>query len=70
MSTIRRADLILLMEDGQVIERGTHQELMAANGLYHEMVVRQMMSHGEGSEYTLSFSDNRDAKSISANRPL
>jgi len=55
LSTIRRADLILLMEDGRVIERGTHQELMAAQGLYHEMVVRQMMSHGDEGDYTLSF---------------
>jgi len=55
LSTIRRADLILLMEDGQVIERGTHSELMAAQGLYHEMVVRQMMAHGDEAEYTLSF---------------
>jgi hypothetical protein len=38
-----------------VIERGTHQELMAAQGLYHEMVVRQMMAHGDEAEYTLSF---------------
>ena len=45
LSTIRRADLILLMEDGRVTERGTHDELMAARGAYHEMVVRQAASH-------------------------
>ena len=48
LSTIRRADLILLMENGRITERGTHDELMAARGVYHEMVVRQMESHGEG----------------------
>jgi ATP-binding cassette, subfamily B, bacterial len=48
LSTIHRADLILLMEDGRVIERGTHVELMAARGVYHDMVRRQMESHGEG----------------------
>jgi len=58
LSTIRRADLILLMEDGRILERGTHQELMARQGLYHEMVVRQMMSHGEEGEYTLSFAES------------
>lgn len=42
LSTIRRADLILLMEEGKVTERGTHEELMAARGVYHGMVVRQM----------------------------
>jgi len=45
LSTIRRASLILLMEDGRVMERGTHEELMSARGLYHDMVVRQMESH-------------------------
>jgi ABC-type multidrug transport system fused ATPase/permease subunit len=60
LSTIRRADLILLMEDGRVIERGTHQELMAAQGLYHDMVVRQMMSHGDEADYTLSFQADSD----------
>ena len=44
LSTVRRADLILLMEEGRIIERGTHQELMRARGRYHSMVVRQMDS--------------------------
>jgi ATP-binding cassette subfamily B protein len=48
LSTIHRADLILLMEDGRVIERGTHADLMSARGVYYEMVRRQMESHGEG----------------------
>jgi ATP-binding cassette subfamily B protein/subfamily B ATP-binding cassette protein MsbA len=60
LSTIRRAHLILLMEDGRVIERGTHDELMTARGLYHEMVVRQMTSHSDGAEYTLSFQAETD----------
>jgi ATP-binding cassette subfamily B protein len=42
LSTIQRADLILLMDDGRIVERGTHEELMAARGVYHGMVVRQM----------------------------
>jgi ATP-binding cassette subfamily B protein/subfamily B ATP-binding cassette protein MsbA len=47
LSTIRRASLILLMADGRVVERGTHDELMSARGGYYEMVLRQMESHGE-----------------------
>ncbi len=50
LSTIRRADTILLMEDGRVIERGTHEQLMNARGGYYDMVVRQMESHGENVE--------------------
>jgi ATP-binding cassette subfamily B protein/subfamily B ATP-binding cassette protein MsbA len=53
LSTIGRADLILLMEDGRVIERGTHAQLMAARGVYHEMVVRQMESHRQDDEPVL-----------------
>ena len=45
LSTVRRATLILLMEDGRVIERGSHEELMNARGAYHGMVLRQMESH-------------------------
>ena len=46
LSTVRRADLILLMEDGSVIERGTHESLMRARGEYYRMVLRQM-EHAE-----------------------
>jgi ATP-binding cassette subfamily B protein/subfamily B ATP-binding cassette protein MsbA len=42
LSTVRRADVILLMEDGSITERGSHEELMAARGKYYEMVMRQM----------------------------
>ena len=42
LSTIRRATLILLLENGVIIERGSHDELMAAGGAYRDMVLRQM----------------------------
>jgi ATP-binding cassette subfamily B protein/subfamily B ATP-binding cassette protein MsbA len=50
LSTVRRADLILLMEEGRVIERGTHEELMAARGTYYDMVMRQMAASTEAEE--------------------
>jgi ATP-binding cassette subfamily B protein/subfamily B ATP-binding cassette protein MsbA len=53
LSTVRRADLILLMEDGRVIERGSHKSLLKARGVYYDMVLRQMESHGESVEGVL-----------------
>ncbi len=37
LSTIRKADLILVMKDGDVVEMGNHDELMAKNGAYAEL---------------------------------
>jgi len=54
LSTVRRADLILLLENGHVIERGTHDELMANQGMYYEMVMRQMESASQDAEQVLS----------------
>jgi ATP-binding cassette subfamily B protein/subfamily B ATP-binding cassette protein MsbA len=53
LSTIHRADLILLMEDGRIVERGTHDELMRAGGMYHDMVRRQMEAHARDDDPVL-----------------
>jgi ABC-type multidrug transport system fused ATPase/permease subunit len=37
LSTVRAADLILVIEDGRVVERGTHTELLAAGGRYEQL---------------------------------
>jgi ATP-binding cassette subfamily B protein len=44
LSTIIQADQILVIDDGKVIERGTHAELLAANGLYTELYHTQFAS--------------------------
>ncbi len=41
LSTIQRADLILVVEDGQVVERGRHEELIAIDGRYHQLYTVQ-----------------------------
>ena len=37
LSTIQDSDLILVMQDGQVVEQGNHEQLMRKEGLYHQM---------------------------------
>jgi subfamily B ATP-binding cassette protein MsbA len=41
LSTIRRADQILVVEQGRVVERGTHSELFALGGRYYDLYTRQ-----------------------------
>jgi subfamily B ATP-binding cassette protein MsbA len=41
LSTIRSADQILVLEGGQIVERGTHEELLVANGRYRQLYDKQ-----------------------------
>ena len=41
LSTIQKADMIVVMEKGQIVEQGTHQELMNLNGVYKKLVELQ-----------------------------
>ena len=44
LSTIRDADTILVMQDGEIVERGTHDELYAADGIYRRLCDMQRQS--------------------------
>jgi len=68
LSTIRRADQIMVMEQGRILERGTHEQLYAARGRYYDLYTRQhgveenlFLAPGEG-DAVASNSDGTDSK--------
>ena len=64
LSTIRRADQILVVEQGRIVERGNHAELFALGGRYYDLYTRQhgleanlFLAPGEGDEVPESAGD-------------
>ncbi len=47
LSTITHADVIVVMDQGRLVEVGNHEQLMSRHGLYFDMVERQRQSFGE-----------------------
>ena len=41
LSTVKNADLILVVNDGKIVEQGTHKELLKAKGHYYRLYTRQ-----------------------------
>jgi ABC-type multidrug transport system fused ATPase/permease subunit len=82
LSTIRRADQIMVMEQGQIVEHGTHQQLYAARGRYYDLYTKQhgvennlFLAPGEGDAATLTAAGtpggkNGDVKASDAMRVL
>ena len=50
LSTVRDADQILVVDDGRIVERGRHDELLAAGGLYAELYRTQFASQERGED--------------------
>jgi len=81
LSTIRRADQIMVMEQGQIVERGTHAQLYAARGRYYDLYTRQhgveenlFLAPGEGDAVAVTgdgaVAKNGDVKAGDALRVL
>jgi len=47
LSTVREADWVLVLKDGEIVEQGTHQELMARRGIYQEIYELQLRPQEE-----------------------
>jgi ATP-binding cassette subfamily B protein len=60
LSTIRKADTILVVNDGEIIERGTHEELLSLQGFYHQLHMSQFRGQRppEGSPRSVSVLQN------------
>lgn len=64
LSTVRRADLILVMDGGRIVQRGTHESLMAEGGLYreiHDLQLSQFVESPEEREALELLQRERDA---------
>jgi ABC-type multidrug transport system fused ATPase/permease subunit len=47
LSTVREADLILVLRDGEIVERGSHEELIASPGIYQDIYQLQLLPQEE-----------------------
>ena len=64
LSTIRNADQVLVVEDGQIVERGRHEELLAKKGAYYTLYMRQFVNQQNGDTPAVLEPDNNGHKPV------
>ncbi|XP_048193780.1 ATP-binding cassette sub-family B member 5 [Perognathus longimembris pacificus] len=65
LSTIRGADLIVTIKDGMVVEKGTHAELIAMQGLYYSLAMSQDIKKVDENTESMTCSAERDTNTAS-----
>ncbi len=64
LRSVQMADLILVLKDGQIVERGTHRELLAREGFYHQLYTLQFQYQEGWSESDIADSTATDEDAI------
>ncbi len=54
LSTVKQADMILVMDGGRIVEQGSHADLLAKNGLYRQIYELQLRDQEEWNEESLA----------------
>ena len=65
LSTVKDADRVVVLDDGCVVERGTHRELVASDGLYRQLVERQFLVTEDGANLAPA-TPTTDSESVAA----
>lgn len=74
LSTIQKADNIVVMAAGQIVEQGSHEELLGQRGMYFSMVQTQELQdtqaqeHAESDRVSVSFSGEKENEEVDASR--
>ena len=66
LSTVQRADKIIVMHKGQVREMGTHQQLLANRGIYYKLYQLQYKDQEIGAERAQSNANRIEAPEVTA----
>jgi ATP-binding cassette subfamily B multidrug efflux pump len=66
LSTVRRADMILVLDGGRIVERGTHRQLLMANGLYQQIYELQLRDQEQFIEEMEMLKEEKPVKEFQA----
>ena len=70
LSTIRNADQVLVVEQGEILERGTHASLLEAGGIYHDLYMSQFRRQVEGGDNANGNGNGSNGAKAPAAQPL